>query len=203
MPKRIDFTQIIEEQRDLLGEPPRSFGFFERWHWQIKRPWWCEEHAPKLSAIYEQQQLLREEGTIVWGACVQVNMLLNRPGRDDCPGAVIYSTESSWSDELTTLLTLADRLFELKDGTRRTEDEKAFGKLVADERPRVMHRAVPQSMTNGHRVILTTVMFHRKHLPGCRMTRSYFPLLVHPDVKATLMVPSRTWPEDLRADWND
>jgi hypothetical protein len=203
MPRQPNFAQIMEAQRELLGSAPRSFGFLQRLHWRVKPPWWCDEHAPKLLAIYEQQQFLREEGEIVWGVCVQANVLLSQSGRDNCPGAVLYSCQSSWSDELVPLLALAEQLFELKDWTRYADEERAFGRVLANERPSVMHRKVPQSLASGRRVILTTVMFHRKHLPGRRMTHRFFPLLVHADVKATLMVPSRYWPVDLLAEWNE
>lgn len=196
------YAKIIAEQRELLGKPPRSFGFFQRWHWKLKAPAWCAQHAEQLLVIYESQRLLREEGVVVWGVYVQANVALFKPGPDDCPAMGIYSRDTEWGDDLTPLVDVADALFTLKDGGGRTEEESRFSSLLADELPGGMRLKVPVSLTEGRKVLSTTVMFHRKHLPGGCLTNRYFPLLIHPDTKATLMVPSRYWPGKLLADWN-
>ncbi|HZU34888.1 MAG TPA: hypothetical protein VFA18_03215, partial [Gemmataceae bacterium] len=54
----------------------------------------------------------------------------------------------------------------------------------------------------GRAVFLTTCLIHPPHLPGGRLARGHFPLVICPrrtDVAA--MLPGTLWPAALREEW--
>jgi hypothetical protein len=122
-------------------------------------------------------------------------------GRDNCPGCVIFSCDTRWSDRLFPLLELAQELFALKHGEPTDPEATRFGAMLADEYERAMGWPLPASMTGGRLVVATTVVFHRKHLPGRKLSNGYLPLLVHRESPAAFVLPGRYWTEELRAAW--
>ena len=196
----IDPARTINEIRRRFGDPPRSFGLFERFHWHVSPPSWCSRDD-ELRAMYEDRCLLRDEGIVIWGAVVQANQLMFRPGRDNCPGCVIFSFDTRWSDRLVPLAEIAHELFELKHGESSDPAAARFGAMLADEYERAMGLAAPPSLTAGRAVVATTVVFHRKHLPGRKLANGFLPLLVHKETAAAFVLPGRYWTEELCDAW--
>jgi hypothetical protein len=54
-------------------------------------PAWARAHPLKEVMIH--QQLLLEKGEVAWGALLQANNALFKPGPDDHPGAMLYSRD--------------------------------------------------------------------------------------------------------------
>jgi hypothetical protein len=197
------FERLIAETRDRFGDPPRAFGFLQRWHLRLKRPSWWKQAGEEISAIYRDQRFLMNLGQIAWGVMVQANNLLFEPGADDCPGVVIYSPDRKRTDSLTPLLDMASALGDLKESEPSDPYEQRYGRMLAGELEGGRGQRIPKSISRGVDVFSTAVMFHRKHLPTGLLSQGHFPVLFHPSTKAVIVVPSRYWSPDLIRDWKD
>lgn len=195
------FEQIIRNTRLRIGEPPRSFAPSERHYLESRSPIWCRPNADELHTIYADQKLLLTQGIVVWGHLLQANSALFARGNDDLPGASIYSPELHLHDDLTRLASVSEEVTALRQGGGKNPREKEIGKWLADERTTFMAHPVPASIAGATPVLSSCHMFIRKHLPGGKLTTSYFPLLVHPATKAVLIVPARYWDPEFVKMW--
>jgi hypothetical protein len=194
------YVDVIRNIRVRIGEPKRSFDARETNYLRLTPPEWCrDDHA--LMDIYRCQNLLLEEGTIVWGALVQANSALFSPGPFDLPGVVVYAAEVHVHDDLLRLSAIAKKLFALKDGGGKTPAETKFGTKLADERSPFLAEAVPKRLGGDTPVVANTAMFPRKHIPGGILSAAFFPILVHPKTTAILIVPARYWDNNLVDLW--
>ena len=50
---------------------------------------------------------------------------------------------------------------------------------------------------------ISTFMVWRKHIPNGVLKLSIFPLLVHPDTQAVLLVPFTFWPGEMITLWRE
>ena len=197
-----DPTSAIGRMRRRFGEPPRSFGFLERWHFHIRAPLWCRLSRDELMRIYRDQRLLREKGFIVWGAVVQANHFLFEEGRYDSPATVIYSPDLDWSDWLWPLVDLARELYGFKGWASPDPAETAnTGRCWPMKGTGPWASACRNPWRREFNVRSTTVMVHRKHLPAGYLAQSYFPLLMHPQTRTTMLLPCRYWSDELLDDW--
>jgi hypothetical protein len=194
------YVEIIRNIRVRVGEPKRQFDPKELKYLRLTPPAWCRA-GHELAPIYRDQDLLLSEGTVVWGALVQANTLLFRPGPHDSPGIVIHTTEPHFHDDLVRLSASAKKLFALKDGGGKTPAEKAFGSKLADDLSSFLAEAIPKSIGGESTILANTAMFHRKHLPGGVLSCGFFPLFIHPNTTAVSVVPARYWDSNLLDAW--
>jgi hypothetical protein len=194
------YAEIIRNIRVRLGEPKRQFAAKELKYLRVTAPAWCKP-GNDLAPIYRDQDLLMSEGTVVWGALVQANTLLFRPGPHDSPGIVIHTTEPHLHDDLVRLSAVAKKLFALKDGGGKTSAEKAFGSKLADDLASFLAEAVPKTLGGESPILANTAMFHRKHLPNGILSCGFFPLFIHPTTTAIFVVPARYWDNNLLDVW--
>lgn len=194
----------LQQCRDLFGPAPRTFGWW-RYNAYVKayRPAWLRvARGDWLNAVYAGQERLWTGGKVVWGALVQANSLLFKPGGADSPASVVYSLDPFFEDHLAALSALAHYLFSIK-GERVDEPElQAFSRLLADEMDRSPGLRVPPSLTEGRAAYHTTIMVVRKHLPKGYLKSDYFPLVVDPaDRRPAMILPSKYWPSSVYKDW--
>jgi hypothetical protein len=192
--------QMIRNTRLRFGEPPREFPKGEQAYLSLTPPSWCNAKTDALHEIYRQRELLLREGRVVWGHLIQANELAFKPGPQDVPGDCVYCSDYHWHDDLVRLGDIAAKLFELK-GKGATADEKAFGKQLAAETERFVRYPVPKSLAQGSPIFVNSFMIARKHLPTGYLGANYFPILVHPETKAILLVPARYWDPELYNSW--
>jgi hypothetical protein len=182
--------------RASLGEAPRDFSWRDKvGYLRIPRPVWLRRKDP-LAEILRAQDLLLTEGRLVWGAIVQANTLLFKPGWQNHPAAVVYSPDTAlFDDNPDLLLDIARKLYRVK-GTQQADPElAAFSRMLASERDREMRMEVPRSLTGSAAVHCTDIIVARRHLPGRVLSERVFPLLIAPERTAmTMMLPSRFWP---------
>ncbi|MEZ6067385.1 MAG: hypothetical protein R3B90_17150 [Planctomycetaceae bacterium] len=195
------FRGLIRETRELFGDAPREFGFLQKFYLKARPPSWCTRGNDAMWINYRDQWRLLTEGNVVWAAFVQANRLMFEPGRHDCPGTVIYSRDRKHGDELIPLLEAVPRLFELKGAYANDAECQRYGDMLADERERAMGLTVPQIISEGVPMTSTSVVFHRKHLPTGYLTCNFFPLLILPDQKSCMLLPSRFWSPTLIEHW--
>jgi hypothetical protein len=158
--------------------------------------------ADPLNEIYRQLEKLLLDGEVVWGALVQANNLLFKAGPHDHPALTVYAADRSFDYRPSDLQAMARRLFRLKNTTTADRAERRLADAITDEMERGMGWMVPKSLTGGHEILSTTFMVFRSHLPGRRLQSSLFPLLIHADTQAVLIVPSTYWPPGLVRHWS-
>jgi hypothetical protein len=163
----------------------------------IPAPEWMAKDA--LKATFARHRDLWLGGRVVWGRIVQANTALFAPGDEDLPGDVVYDPTGAVPH--TDLIAPGRALLALK-GTRPADAALAE---IADALDagwvRFAGKAVPASVS-PHRLQLSSVLFHRPHLPGGKVSLMYFPLLVndrHPG--AVMVLPGRFWPGPLERRW--
>ncbi|HEX8188941.1 MAG TPA: hypothetical protein VF586_11355 [Pyrinomonadaceae bacterium] len=178
--------------------PPRP-GLLERRYLRVRPPRWCG--ADDLSAAFRDRGKLLREGNIVPAVLVQANTALFEPGADDAPANVIYSTDAEAEQPVARMLEVARGIFSLKGTRPEDPDEARFARMVSYELGRDFRVTVPERLSGGLDLTYTTIMVHRRHLPEGRLAAPYFPLLIHPESRASMILPARYWPDDFLAEW--
>ena len=165
------------------------------------RPSWMKP-ADALSEVVDRQALLLAEGRVVWAALVQANNLLYKAGAEDCPAQVVYSRDPDFDARPAELRAIAQRIFKLKGATPSDPREKAIAAKVTNEMDRTMGWRLPIELTE-HAVFSAAIMVWRKHIPAGVLTGASFPVLVHPDTQAVMIVPVEFWPIELVKLWKN
>ena len=195
-------AELIARCRENLGTAPRSFSRRDRQTYlHVRRPWWLRSKDALIDVI-EQQDLLLEQGIVVWASIVQANNRLFKPGRGSLPAVVLYCADpETFDDRPDELRDIAGKLFSTK-GKRLDDPElQAFSDMLASELDREMRMPVPRSLAGSAPLYCTDVLVSRRHLPDGRLGQGLFPLLILPDHDATMILPSRFWPDELHAFW--
>jgi hypothetical protein len=186
---------------DRIARPFGKPGLFERLYMRISPPRWCRSSKDDLLLIYRDQKKLMEEGEVVVAMLVQANVALFNKGFLDAPANVIYTVEPVGEHPLQKLSDVANRIFGLKGTKPEDPDERKFAGMVSYEYGRDFRVTVPDKLAGGQDVTYTTIMVHRKHLPQGYLANGFFPLLVHQESRAAMILPARYWSKELLADW--
>ncbi|HJZ93516.1 MAG TPA: hypothetical protein VKE40_21750 [Gemmataceae bacterium] len=192
---------ILDRVCNRLGDPPRSFRRDEWPDLVIPEPAWAADDD--IRVIFRDQRFLYEEGEVVWGAFVQANVALSRPGAQNHAGTLIYCRHPDVDDDPGLLLGIARRLGRLKEFESDDRDEDRYGRMLANEMKRAMRWRAPETLCDGLPVYSTSVMVCRRHIPGRILVRTHVPILRHRDTVATLVVPQHFWPRPFREEWAD
>lgn len=193
-------SRLLDEVRDMMGTVPRWRGFFGHLSLRQARPIWIKR-SDELNEVFRRQGKLMREGDIVWGALVQANMHLFSPGPHDHPAMVIHSPDPFFEDDPNRLRALGNRLFQLKNTTPASPDERRLAEMITDEMERGMGWTVPRACTGAREVTSTSVIVFRRHLPDRVLRCGWFPLLTHPETPAVMIVPSNYRPDELVEIW--
>jgi hypothetical protein len=178
---------------------PRRPGLFERLYLRVRPPGWCR--ADDLMVVYQDSAKLQREGAVALAVLVQANATLFERGADDAPANVIYTTDHDAEQPVVRMLGVAQKLFSLKGTKPEDPDEARFARMVSYELGRDFRVTVPESLSGGLDLTYTTIMVHRKHLPDGRLVAPYFPLLIHAESRAAMILPARYWPDDFMKGW--
>jgi len=140
---------------------------------------------------------------VVWGRLVQANQILFDPSNDyTAPANVIYSLDPYFDGRVEILGGVAHGLFARKGTVPGDRELREFIRVITDERERIMRRELPRGYCGGRPVYFTTCFVQPGHLPGNRIARPEFPLLVNFDeTEAVMVLPSRFWPAELISQW--
>jgi hypothetical protein len=200
-------SQLIHACRAKLGPRPRTLSASEAADFRLRlmpdlEDVFRETHDPMLR-ILDDNESLRNRGEVVWGQLVQANQILFDPRNAiTAPANVIYSTDSFFDGRVEFLARIAHGLFEQKGSIPRDRTLREFVRVITDERERIMRRELPQHYCGGRSVYFTTLFIQPSHLPGNRIARPEFPLLVNfEETESVMVVPARFWPSELAAEW--
>ena len=205
----MDFDALLAETEANLDAARPFRSKRERKYLQMHPPAWVFKDKDDMRVLYKDQQLLLDEGYVVWGRVVQANAYLYRPYLHlDCGATIIFCPERD-GHSVETLDAIAGDLSALKPKHKLTnehdafdnEEEERYGHMLADEMIRAIDWYAPPSLSRGKVVRSTSIMLPRKHLPKHRLAQMTFPILVHPSTASTRLVPERYWPDELREWW--
>lgn len=198
--------RLLRAHGRVIDKLVRPFGkpsLLEKWYLHIRAPKWCRASKDDLLLIYRDQNKLLFEGHIVLGMLVQAHGGLFKKGFADAPANVIYTTETGLDNPLGRLWEIAQKLFSLKGTKPEDDDERKFAGMVSYEYARDFRVTVPESLAHGLDVTYTTIMVHRKHLPEGYLSNVFFPLLVHQESRAAMILPARYWSEQMLSAWTN
>lgn len=165
------------------------------------RPSWLKE-TDGLHEFFEQQKLLLTEGHIVWGALVQANSLMFKPGEANCPGLLVHSPDSYFDARPQELRLIGHTFFSFKHTEPTDPELKEVARLVTDELDRSMGFELP-TVFSSKPVRSATFMVFRQHVPNGVLSTGLFPILTHPSTQAVMMVPFEFWPIELIVMWKE
>lgn len=202
----MDTAQIITETRQNFQQHCRLCSPAQ-WPYNFLLPprWMVSGRDRRFVAQYRDQCLLLRQGQIVWSHLVQANSQLFKPGHDNLPLNVVYSLDPSFDNNLSLLSGLAQYLFGLKHQSLthpETAEIQIFAEAITHETQGLLNIEVPRHLSENRQVFFTSLVCHRKHLPGGHLQRGWFPLLTAPThTRATLIVPGRYWASKLQETW--
>ena len=187
---------------EKLGQPPRSFPRSTLQRYLIaEAPAWTDQGD--LSFYHAHSQTLLENGYVVSGHVVQANTQIYEAGNQDAPGVVVYCEHERSLISPDELREIAQSLFRLR--TQRPSDDpeaRRLGEGLADEFTLFRGVVVPASISPRYRCRISSVLFHRKHLPSGILLDYLVPLLVSRKTGGAVMtVPSKYWPANLVKEW--
>lgn len=161
-----------------------------------------QSNDPMLRILTDQQTLL-DRGEVVWGRLVQANQILFDPSNHfTAPANVIYSLDPYFDGRGDILGGIAHGLFARKGSVPGDRELREFVRVITDERERIMRRELPRGYCGGRSVYFTTCFIQPSHLPGNRIARPEFPLLVNfQETEGVMVLPSRFWPPELVSRW--
>jgi hypothetical protein len=153
-----------------------------------------------LSTLFEHEKILLEEGHIVWGALIQANHALFKPGAlFSAPGEVLYDPAGRMPPAL--LLDVARRILLLKESEQNDPVPASTAEALADDTRRVFGMAAPEELL-PYRLLISSTYFEQAQMPDMRMTLPWFPLLISERCPGVvLFLPSIFWPEAFREEW--
>ena len=145
--------------------------------------------------LFENQDVLFSEGTVVWGRIIQANALLFSPGPEDHPAVVVYSLEEEIDSNPKLIKKVARRMGKLK-GKMTDPDLQKFSDMLKSEHTRKWKVPIPTRISNNIQCFYTTTLVIRKHIPDGYLINGLFPYLVCPEkTNAATILPSRYWSE--------
>ncbi len=189
-----DYSQALQDIRHNIGPAPRKFTRRDR----LNAPDWMNHPAKdKLYILVAQNQRLFEQGRIVWGAMVQANVLIFELGPDNVPGNMIYSFDPRMDAMPQFLSDIAANLFNFKGESGAPSGVQNIANAMADEFERLMKVKLPPEIALDYEIFFTGDLFDRKHLKNGILASRILPMLAHPDMDATMIVPHWYWPDSL------
>ena len=197
------FSEWVEEVGGHLGPPPRRLGTtVAKTAFSTPKPAWCVAPDPMRIFFKEKSRLLKT-GEVTLGIIVQANAAAYSRGPYTHPADILFPADPRAEPTATELADVRDRLLSL-DPDRVPEDLRPFASALTDERARAFGAAVPERLTAGTPLALTSTLLYRAMLPGGTLSRTLVPLLVAPQSpRVSLVVPKSYWPQGMYDWWLD
>ena len=191
------------ECRKRFGEPgSRRISFPDRiCYLNIRKPFWCNTEDD-LWHLFKNKWKVIKNGNIVWGHIVQANVLLFKPGTNDCPASVLFSPDPKEVINLSALNYASGCMFNLKNTTPGDEELLQIANTLTDEMSRTFGVKVPQKFCQGFNFYEASTFISRKHLPNGVLSGSVFPLLVSSrSPYYCFPLPSKYWSKNIVDYW--
>ncbi|MDS0525141.1 hypothetical protein NNC19_05560 [Clostridium sp. SHJSY1] len=186
---------FINETKENYYKERKKLSFRLNSYNSLKKPSWMEElNHTKFEATYNDQEILMRQGRVAIGSVVQANFMLFKPGRYNCPAAMVFSEDPYFYENPYKLEDIASKLFEIKGEATNDEELQKFSDILEDEKEALFNVKLPKKITFGKEVYFTTFMVHREHIPNGYIDFKSFPVLIYPEqTEASIILPSRYW----------
>lgn len=178
----IEATRVsYESQRQTAGGRKDKF----------TRPSWMLEW-PLIT--FSQKKALRT-GTVAGAALVMANEGIFKPGKLNLGGHAIYSFDPYYTEnDHAALVELAHNIFSLRGMQNPPAELRGMVNIVTIQTLVPLRQRVPDMLTGGREVYMTTLQFARKNLPGGVLDVSIFPIVVTENTTPdALLLPYRYW----------
>jgi len=190
---------MIKTKETYYRERKKIRFYFDSYTQLSKPSWMLTVKDDRFESTYRDQRILIKEGRIAFACIVQANTLLFKPGKHNCPAAMIFSEDTFFEEHPNKLGDIASQLFTIKGATCDDEELQMFSDILADEKVTLFNYKVPEKLAYGKKVFFTSFMVHREHLPEGYIDFSYFPALICPEkTEASIILPSRYWAYEFR-----
>lgn len=155
-----------------------------------------------LAKLFKDFSILLEHGKPVWAHIVQANTGIFEAGEAGLPGEIVYDPQGALSPEAlapiaASLLELRKRQAELDPYDPDQAALHAIAEHLNAETTRAFGMSVPPQIST-QALLISTMFFERKHLPGGTLVLPYFPVLISEKCPGSAMVlPGKWWPQAL------
>lgn len=148
---------------------------------------------PEYHEVFDRREELILEGTLVLGALVMANnTLYNKRKKDDCPADFIYSFDPYFEEHQEELIQLAEALYSYSELPEEELWFDMYKKEISDmlnaEITPEFNYKVPEVLTNGKEVYLTTLIVKRADISNKYLEHSLYPLLVKEGIKGSIIL---------------
>lgn len=184
-----------------LGGKPRKCDPGQRVHWRASCPWKLRLRFDPLRHIYGHSQRYWSEGYLGWGIVLNADDSLFRAGQQDGAVRILYSTTPRVCCWPELLLVASKQLSALFSKKHPTDEERAWVSESISHEFKPGYTIAPLSCTSNLRMIMTSSMAIRGHLPGGVLGRGLAPILRLHDADTVMIVPGFYWPEGLSSQW--
>lgn len=194
-------AQSVIERLHSMACPPeidlrarlRSLSDADRRLLHVPAPDWLA--TDPLRRAFDAYPSLLLSGKVVWARIVDAPTTLFESGQNDLPGAVIYDPTGLLDH--VSLVQPARAIMNLARTAHVDERLKKLHHFMQPATPHDFGINVP-AMLSPHRLRLSSILFHRQHLPQQRMRDLYLPVIIsdkHPGL--VMALPSEWWPESI------
>ena len=155
----------------------------------------------QLRYLFDNAPALLRDGRVVWGAVVQADKALFKPGPlAGAPGEILYDPQGRVPD--ADLHAIARTVLALKGRNFDLPDLASIAQYLNDDSIRVFGLDLPARLA-AYPLKISSTWFDRAQLPGGVLAQPLVPVLVsdaHPG--AVLPLPAAFWPAVLSEAWS-
>ncbi|QAA32123.1 tetratricopeptide repeat protein [Clostridium manihotivorum] len=192
-------VEFMNKTREIYyNERKKSSFTFNDYNILLKPMWMKNLNDNRYAATYKDQSILKRKGRIAIGTIVQANYRLFSLEINNNPAVMVFSEDPYFEENPKALKAIASELTKIKGKVCNDEKLQGFADILDDEIVTLFNAKLPESITFGKEVYLTTFMVHREQLPNRYIDFEYFPVLMCPEkTEASIILPSRYWASEV------
>lgn len=191
-----EYKLQIEKMRENYNQnPPDKL--------KLHRPWWMFADD-ELSKIYNEKEILLNEGRIYYSYLLQANVKLFQSFPPfNYPAQIVYSVDPIIDENPLMLKNTVERVYSYKYSADTPPEE--WAEMVAnikDERDRTSFFFDCVSESHTIKAKMQTLMVYRKHLPTRILQGHVLPIIACPDIcDSVLILPQEYWSKEFTMQW--
>lgn len=159
----------------------------------VPAPDWLS--SDPLQQAFDAYPSLLLSGKVVWARVVDAPTALFESGENDLPGSIVYDPTGRLDH--VSLIHPARAIMALAHTVPTDERLRKLHHFLQPTTPHEFGIKIP-AVISPHRLRLSSILFHRRHLPNRRLQELYLPVIIsdkHPGL--VMALPCAWWPESL------